>query len=126
MFAHEDKTGILVEMPPRKKNPLIILAKKIPAAIDNFAVAYDASSDKEELFKTLGDVHALRRRNLDLFSRMTYAIGVDQRVVEETEQHIRLYHSTQNGVNKITDNPRIDALVHFLTCKYVDVSCSFF
>ena len=109
-------------MPPRKQNPLIALAKKIPQEVDAFAVAYDASANKESFLLCLGDVMQLRKDNHEMYCNMLNDLGISEKVEEEAEEHIRLYHSTQNGVNKITDIRRIHAIIKFLSCKYVDVS----
>ena len=109
-------------MPPRKINPLIATAKRLSADLDVFALAYDASSDKDSFMLCLGDTMELRKDNHALFCRMNYALGINQQVEEEAEEYIRLYHSNQNGIDKLRDQKRIFALINYLICKYIDVS----
>ena len=59
---------------------------------------------------------------MDLFCRLTYAMGINQGTEEEAEVHLRLYHSTQNGQDQSSNVQRINAMIMFLTAKYIDVS----
>ena len=109
-------------MPRRKQNPLIKLAKIIPKELDKFAEQYDRTTDKEKLIGDLGDLMKLRRTNLGLYANITNTLGLNQQCEDETEVHIRLHHSNQQGVDQSTDDQRIHALVLFLIQYYVDVS----
>lgn len=104
------------------KNPLVTLAKKIPKEIDIFAVGYDEAVDKNDYMMGISDLMSLKKNNSPSYASMCYALGIHQGIIEEAESHIRLYHSYQNGVNRMGDNKRIDNIIEFLTFKFIDVS----
>ena len=109
-------------MAPKAVNVLIETSKKIPNELDDFIVRWDKAEDKAAHMLTLGDVMALRFEDLDYFARMTYALGINTQTDEEAEVYLRMYHSNQTGANQSSNNRRIDAMINFLTVKYVDVS----
>ena len=101
---------------------LIETAKKMPNDLDDFIVNWDKAEDKTSHMLTLGDVMSLRFEDLDYFARMTYALGINTQTEEEAEVYLRMHHSNQTGANQSSNNRRIDAMINFLTAKYVDVS----
>ena len=109
-------------MPRRKANPLVNLAKVMAQEIDDFVSVYDKAGDKEKVIEDLGDLTRLRKQNIDLYTRLTLALGLHQKVEEETDQHLILYHSNQNGKDESTNYERIHAMLMFLIQTYVDVS----
>ena len=111
-------------MPRRKPNPLVTLAKAVPTDVDKIALEYDSATDKEQFIDDLGDLMKLRRDNISLYARLTLALGIHQKVEEETEQYLILYHSNQGGVDRSTDNNRVYAMMMYLVQTYVDVSFS--
>ena len=109
-------------MPRRKANPLVNLAKVLGQEIDNFAADYDRALDKEKIIADLGDLMKLRKQNIDLYDRLTLALGINQKVEEEAEQFLILYHSNQDGTDHSTNYDRIHAMLMMLIQTYVDVS----
>ena len=51
----------------------------------------------------LGDLMKLRKQNIDLYAPLTLALGINQKVEEEAEQYIILYHSNQNAADHSTN-----------------------